>query len=215
MINPETNRSKGYAFIEFTNYKEFQKALNNPEPVIFGKQKLVFNSAKNRYDFNSNSNIQPNLICNEDIKNKNNLQAYDNNNNNFNNYIMSRNINDKEKLNIGISNGSTNASSFNSSYNSTFQGEKCKINKKESNQLTIDDIIDSPLDVQIKYSLKNMTNFYTKTLANPNFIKSKICNYFCFPFMNKDIFEYNKDNFYDCSNLCINTDIEKDKNDSK
>ena len=214
MINQETNRSKGYAFIEFTNYKEFQKALNNPEPVIFGKQKLVFNSAKNRYDFNANSNIQQNLICNEDIKIKNNLQGYDNNNNNnYNNYIMSRNINDKEKLNIGISNGSTNASSFNSSYNSAFQGEKCKIIKKESNQLTIDDIIDSPLDVQIKYSLKNMTNFYAKT--NPNFMKSKICNYFCFPFMSKDIFEYNKDNFYNCSNLNINKDIEIEKNDSK
>ena len=212
MINPETNRSKGYAFIEFTNYKEFQKALNNPEPVILGKQKLVFNSAKNRYDFNINPPIQQNLMCNEDIKIKNNLQGYDNNNN-YNNYIMSRNISDKEKLNIGISNGSTNASSFNSSYNSAFQGEKCKINKKESNPLTIDDIIDSPLDVQIKYSLKNMTNFYAKT--NPNFMKSKICNYFCFPFMNKDIFENNKDNFYNCSNLYINKDVEIDKNDSK
>ena len=73
----------------------------------------------------------------------------------------------------GISNGSTNASSFNSSYNSTFQGEKCKINKKESNPLTIDNINDSPLDIQIKYSLKNMTNLYSKT--NPNFMKSKIC----------------------------------------
>ena len=212
MINQETNRSKGYAFIEFTNYKEFQKALNNPEPVILGKQKLVFNSAKNRYDFNSNSNIQQNLMCNEDIKIKNNLQGYDNNVN-YNNYIMSRNTNDKEKLNIGISNGSTNASSFNSSYNSAFQGEKCKINKKESNPLTIDDINDSPLDVQIKYSLKNMTNLYAKT--NLNFMKSKICNYFCFPFMSKDIFEYNKDNFYNCSNLYINKDIEIDKNDSK
>ena len=212
MINQETNRSKGYAFIEFTNYKEFQKALNNPEPVILGKQKLVFNSAKNRYDFNSNSNIQQNLMCNEDIKIKNNLQGYDNNVN-YNNYIMSRNTNDKEKLNIGISNGSTNASSFNSSYNSAFQGEKCKISKKESNPLTIDDINDSPLDVQIKYSLKNMTNLYAKT--NPNFMKSKICNYFCFPFMNKDIFENNKDNFYNCSNLYINKDVEIDKNDSK
>jgi RNA recognition motif-containing protein len=212
MINPETNRSKGYAFIEFTNYKEFQKALNNPEPVILGKQKLVFNSAKNRYDFNTNSNIQQNLMCNEDIKIRRNSQGYDNNNN-YNNYIMSRNINDKEKLNIGISNGSTNANSFNSSYNSTIQGEKCKMNKKESNQLTIDDISDSPLDVQIKYSLKNMTNLYART--NSNFLKSKICNYFCFPFMNKDIFENNKDNFYDCSNLYINKDIEIDKNDSK
>ena len=74
MINPETNKSKGYAFIEFTNYKEFQSALNNPEPIIFGKQKLVFNSAKNRYD---------SKIDNEEMSNiNNNIQIYDKNNNN-------------------------------------------------------------------------------------------------------------------------------------
>ena len=56
-----------------------------------------------------------------------------------------------------------------------------------------------------------MTNYYTK--INPNFMKSKICNYFCFPFMNKDIFEFNKDNFYNCPNFLINKDIEIDKND--
>ena len=32
------------------NYKEFNSALNIKEPLIFGKQKLVLNSAKNKYD---------------------------------------------------------------------------------------------------------------------------------------------------------------------
>ena len=32
------------------NYKEFNQALNIKEPLIFGKQKLVMNSAKNKYD---------------------------------------------------------------------------------------------------------------------------------------------------------------------
>ena len=50
IIDPITNRSKGYGFVEFTNYKEFNKALNNKNPVFLGKQKLVFNSGKNRYD---------------------------------------------------------------------------------------------------------------------------------------------------------------------
>ena len=52
MMNQETNKSKGYAFIEFANNKEFQTALNNTEPIVFGKQKLVFNLAKNKYESN-------------------------------------------------------------------------------------------------------------------------------------------------------------------
>ena len=55
ITNQQTGRSKGYAFIEFTNYKEFQTALSPKEPIIFGKQKLVFNSAKNKYDSDEDS----------------------------------------------------------------------------------------------------------------------------------------------------------------
>ena len=46
--NQQTGCSKGYAFFEFSNYKEFYEALNIKEPLIFGKKKLVLNSAKNR-----------------------------------------------------------------------------------------------------------------------------------------------------------------------
>jgi len=63
IINQETGRSKGFAFIEFTNYKEFQDALNPKNDIIFGKQKLVFNSAKNKYD--NNEEIKNNLLINK------------------------------------------------------------------------------------------------------------------------------------------------------
>ena len=50
-MNQQTGRSKGYAFFEFSNYKEFYEALNIKERLIFGKQKLILNSAKNRFDY--------------------------------------------------------------------------------------------------------------------------------------------------------------------
>ena len=50
LIMETTTRSKGYGFIEFTSFSEFQRALYPKEDVFLGKQKLVFNSAKNRFD---------------------------------------------------------------------------------------------------------------------------------------------------------------------
>ena len=50
IVDHETGRSKGYAFFEFSNYKEFNRALNLKDSLIFGRQKLVLNSAKNRFD---------------------------------------------------------------------------------------------------------------------------------------------------------------------
>ena len=54
IVDQETKRSKGYGFIEFSDEGEFNAALNaglnNKSPIVFGKQKLVFNKAKNRYD---------------------------------------------------------------------------------------------------------------------------------------------------------------------
>ena len=57
IVNQQTGRSKGYAFFEFSNYKEFYEALNTKEPLIFGKQKLVLNSAKNRFDFDDEDRL--------------------------------------------------------------------------------------------------------------------------------------------------------------
>ena len=36
IVDQETGRSKGYAFFEFSNYKEFNQAMNIKEPLIFG-----------------------------------------------------------------------------------------------------------------------------------------------------------------------------------
>ena len=57
IVNQQTGRSKGYAFFEFSNYKEFYEALNIKEPLIFGNQKLVLNSAKNRFDYEDDDKI--------------------------------------------------------------------------------------------------------------------------------------------------------------
>ena len=39
------------------NYKEFNDALNIKEPLIFGKQRLVLNSAKNKYNYEEDEKI--------------------------------------------------------------------------------------------------------------------------------------------------------------
>ena len=195
MINPETNKSKGYAFIEFTNYKEFQTVLNYPEPIILGKQKLVFNSAKNRYDSNQNNISEkkdnPNI-------NNNNVQinnAVNNNDFNHNNYLLTHN---KDSINIrisGISDSSTNNSSTNSSYNSTSLG----IKQKENFSKLDSKMENSPLNIQIKYALKNMANFYGNN--NPFFCNSKICNYYCSPFLDKEIFNSNYEAVFNGSSM--------------
>lgn len=127
---------------------------------------------------------------------------------NYNNISLSYSTNNtfniKKYINPIISNGSTNTSSINSSYNSTLR-------KKESNSLIYEDIKDEPIEIQIKYALKNMANLYGKT--NPNFFKSKKCKYYCGPFLNKDYFESNKEIIYKYSSSSIMQNIdEKDKN---
>ena len=197
MINPETNKSKGYAFIEFTNYKEFQSALNNPEPIIFGKQKLVFNSAKNRYD---------SKIDNEEMSNiNNNIQIYDKNNNNDFFIYNPISIRNKENLKIqisGNSNGSSNNSSTNSSLNSVLHADKNKIKQKEiekekekENIQIFNNMKDNPINIQVKYALENMANSYGNN-NNPYFMMSKLCNFYCGPFLDKNNFGNNKGIFF-------------------
>ena len=197
MINPETNKSKGYAFIEFTNYKEFQSALNNPEPIIFGKQKLVFNSAKNRYD---------SKIDNEEMSNiNNNIQIYDKNNNNDFFIYNPISIRNKENLKIqisGNSNGSSNNSSTNSSLNSVLHADKNKIKQKEiekekekENIQIFKNMKDNPINIQVKYALENMANSYGNN-NNPYFMMSKLCNFYCGPFLDKNNFGNNKGIFF-------------------
>ena len=203
MINPDTNKSKGYAFIEFTNYKEFHSALNNPEPIIFGKQKLVFNSAKNRYD----SKLEAEEISNLN----NNIQTYDKNNNKDLFIYNPISIRNKENLKIqisGNSNGSSNNSSTNSSLNSVLHGEKNKnkIKQKEidkekekENIQTFNNIKENPINIQVKYALENMANSYGKN--NPYFITSKLCNFYCGPFLDKINFSNDKGVFFNSSSI--------------
>ena len=67
IYDPVKNKSKGFGFVEFTNYKEFNKALNNKTPVFLGKQKLVFNSGKNRYDeLDDINSVEKNYILHND-----------------------------------------------------------------------------------------------------------------------------------------------------
>ena len=209
MVNPETFKSKGYAFIEFSNYKEFQAALNTPEPIIFGKQKLVFNSAKNKYDFDLNSNSEKTnnveILNNDKLYNiSNNIHKTIHANKFSNNYIRYSTYN-KENINIriaGASEGSTNNSSNNSSYNSVFHGEKnkSKQKEKENNTLINNEIKDKSLDSQIKHALKNIAEFYGKN--NPYFLNSKLCNYYCGPFLKNDFNIANNNillNYSNCS----------------
>ena len=189
MINPETNESKGYAFIEFANYKEFQTALNNTEPIIFGKQKLVFNLAKNKHDYNQ---YNQNII----LENKENLKVLNtiNISNNINHYNTNKYINEKEIINIktsGTSDENNKNNPINSFSNSSLHKTKIKENQ-DNNTFNIDEINNYPIQEQIKYALKNMVNLYGKT--NPYFLKSKICNYYCGPFLDRDIIVSNNFN---------------------
>ena len=85
ITNQQTGRSKGFAFLEFTDYKEFQTAMKPKDPIIFGRQRLVFNSAKNKYD-NDNSNE---ISKKNEVDNSNYLmqsKAYSNSVDSFNEY---------------------------------------------------------------------------------------------------------------------------------
>lgn len=127
MINPETNKSRGYAFAELTNYNEFQSALNNSEPIILGKQKIIFCLAKNRYDYNQ---YMTNLFLNnkENFINYNNIKICELNNNH------SQTFSENEKINTKISRKSDGNIYNTSNYftnNSYFLKGKKKLSKKK------------------------------------------------------------------------------------
>ena len=92
MKNNETNKSKGYGFIEFKDYIEFKHALDNTEPLILRKKKLIFNSARNKYDNYNNPFYAYNIKNNNDNKNfynkYNDYNFYKVNKENINNNIL-------------------------------------------------------------------------------------------------------------------------------
>ena len=175
MKNNETNKSKGYGFIEFKDYIEFKHALDNTEPVIFGKKKLIFNSARNKYD-NYFIFSTPNIINNND---SNMVFNKYNNYNDFNFY-------NSNKENVDT-NYNINKRSYKERENKFEIYKKIKPKIKEEINLK-----NCSLNEQIKYSLQNVAKTYSK---NDNFLKSKICAYYCGPFLDKNFFDKNKNSF--------------------
>ena len=186
MKNIETNKSKGYAFIDFSNFDEFQKALNNGEQVILGKQKLFFDSAKNKYDnnlsFYKSKFNELNDFCNY---NKNDI-AFNEDNNFYKSYYIA---NKENILNFQDKNRFFNIRSpIIERKNKFILSPKQEIKKKE---IFINNK-DFSINDQIKYSLQNLAINYS---SNNNFLKSKLCNYYCGPFLEKNIFGFNKNLF--------------------
>ena len=107
IIDQETKRSKGFGFIEFSDEIEFKEALNNKSPLIFGKQKLVFNVAKNRYDDDDIENSTLSTL-NTSINHSDSSNSINNNNNVvFNNNKKSyiNHFNDEEQFQSDLQKG--------------------------------------------------------------------------------------------------------------
>jgi len=167
--------SKGYGFIEFTSYKEFQNALSQKDPIIFGKQKLVFNSAKNKYD-NDEDLVEttPFMKSNTTKMNTNAGNISYNSSDSFDTVTSTERIS-------GVSNGSNNSENIINhtknrfkDYNGGFLGEKNKPNKK---QIYKNDDHDDLLTLQIKYALSKMSAQYS--VNNLNINKSLSSNFAC------------------------------------
>ena len=169
ITNQQTGRSKGFAFLEFTDYKEFRTAMKPKDPIIFGRQRLVFNSAKNKYD-NDNSNE---ISKKNEVDNSNYLmksKAYSNSVDSFNEYesddtAFSNALNPKENncnnscsLNLNLNANKDNTINFKKKKNSEgFLGENktpdvTKIYKEEDSE--------DLLTLQIKNALKKMEQEY-------------------------------------------------------
>ena len=165
MINQQTGRSKGYAFIEFTNYKEFQNALNPKKPIIFGKQQLVFNSAKNKYDNEEDINIKENIPTNK-INNIEDINSFNENDSEDTGLSTARNSNESN-------NSSNSLQKFIKKPFLGFLGENKKPDEKKIyNNRDNDDL----LTLQIKYALNKIKAQYS--VNNIYIINSPICEYY-------------------------------------
>ena len=202
MKNNETNKSKGYGFIEFKNYIEYKHALDNTEPLILRKKKLIFNAAKNKYD-NFNQFFAYNIMNNNENKiyyNKyNDFNFYKVNKENINNNIINPIYKERQnKFELVYKNVNTEIKeNTNNNVISNFHEErqnKFELIYKNVNQEIKEktNIKNCSINEQIKYSLKNLSKNYSK---NDNFLKSKICAYYCSPFLDKNIFSINKNSF--------------------
>ena len=162
IVDQETGRSKGYAFFEFSNYKEFNQAMNIKEPLIFGKQKLVLNSAKNKYD-----NIEEETI---------------------NDFWSRLNIEERpslDSLNLSpISSTETNNSSISNSKESNNSLGNSQLIladkiKNGNNGDNMDKNFNDELQSEIKYALKKLSEKYYYKCNN----NQTLLNYYCSPFI--------------------------------
>lgn len=163
IVDSKTGKSKGYGFIEFTCYAEFNKAITQKDPLIFGKQKLVFNSAKNRYEdeemeIKENKNSE---LANEDPK------SFANNSKEIGDFSGSISKSEEE---IGVSNDSR-----------SFLGGK---NKPDEKKFLLNNDFYNPLTLQIKNALSKVSNYYfnNETLLS----KFSIFNYHLGNLINSD-----------------------------
>ena len=178
-MNQETGRSKGYAFFEFTNYKEFSDALNL-KGIIFGKQQLVLNSAKNKFAYNEEEKI--------------------------NKLISLQNITDEKKsLNSSLLSSQTQPLSTDETRVSSTRNSKEFLNTNNNSNLNNrsnpEDRINpdingngfnDELQLQIKNSLKKLSEQYYQYDNKPS-----LFNYYCSPFVYN---HQNRSNFYFVNN---------------
>lgn len=174
LIMGTNSKSKGYGFIEFANYKEFQKALNKKEPVYLGKQRLVFNSAKNRFDdfedeiyqnLNQNQNFtqfnevnsMPGVIPNQDLSDINKA-------NNFNSLL---------NLNLNSEKNENRSSIGSKSTCYSFLGENTKPQVELFEKIEKNLVPESIINYQIINALKEIE------INSSYFNQSKACMYYC------------------------------------
>ena len=152
------------------NYKEFNQALNIKEPLIFGKQKLVMNSAKNKYDNIYDEEYYNMQNNNEDMKS---LDSF-----NSSNQTLHLSTTETAVSSIRNSKDSYNSLVNNQSFQSFFI-EKNKSEKNfEEICNTIKNNSKNDLESQIKNSLRKLSEQY---YLNGN--KGYLFNYYCSPFM--------------------------------
>jgi len=152
-------------------------ALNIKEPLIFGKQKLVLNSAKNRFDYDDEekTNELGNMNCKEEKERK----SLDSLNSNSQNHGLS-------STESGISSIRNSKESSNSNGNNNpFLENK---SKAENNSLDLNDETND-LQLLIKDSLKKISEQYYMSQSN----NSSLYNYYCTPFLYNN---YNMSNYF-------------------
>ena len=193
IINQQTGRSKGYAFFEFSSYKEFYEALNIKEPLIFGKQKLVLNSAKNRFDYDDDDKI--NELGNGNIQSVDDRKSLDSLNSSSHNQPLSTTETRVSSI--------RNSKDSNSCGNQSFLGDKVK---PEINFTNINDVGNN-LQLQIKDSLKKLSEQY---YMNPKENTSPLFNYYCTPFL----YNANKREIYYPNNTSKEDNLKNENNEN-